>query len=316
MGMLNTRKHYTNSGFTIVELLIVVVVIAVLAAISIVAYNGITGRAKNAALQSELASQSKKFNIWKVQNGEQYPSDLTTARAAGMLVDNSSVTYTSYIANNTTTPANFCATASRDGTEYSISSTATSPVLGRCVTNLVNNPNLETTGNGYSSANSATWSRLPNTTLGGNYLAQAVLPSGGTVGSGLSINWSGNLAGWTADTNYTLSLDTYSSVARQLDLTVQGTGVVGTPGHAYVTYTAGQTRRIYANFATNALSGGFSINAYLVRTDSAAGTLYVKNVAMFVGSTNYAYADGNSLGWFWNGEANNSTSTGPAVVSQ
>ena len=35
----------TKSGFTIVELLIVIVVIAILAAITIVAYNGIQNRA-------------------------------------------------------------------------------------------------------------------------------------------------------------------------------------------------------------------------------------------------------------------------------
>ena len=43
-----------KSGFTIVELLIVIVVIAVLAAISIVAYNGIQNRAYNSAVQSDL----------------------------------------------------------------------------------------------------------------------------------------------------------------------------------------------------------------------------------------------------------------------
>ena len=37
MSMIRTDKH----GFTIVELLIVIVVIAILAAITVVAYNGI-----------------------------------------------------------------------------------------------------------------------------------------------------------------------------------------------------------------------------------------------------------------------------------
>jgi len=41
-------------GFTIVELLIVVVVIAILAAISVIAYNGIQNRANDSAVESDL----------------------------------------------------------------------------------------------------------------------------------------------------------------------------------------------------------------------------------------------------------------------
>ena len=43
-------------GFTIVELLIVIVVIAILASISIVAYNGVQQRARTTALQSDVRS--------------------------------------------------------------------------------------------------------------------------------------------------------------------------------------------------------------------------------------------------------------------
>lgn len=51
--MLNNIKTYqTSKGFTIVELLIVIVVIAILAAISIVAYNGIQARARTSSAQS------------------------------------------------------------------------------------------------------------------------------------------------------------------------------------------------------------------------------------------------------------------------
>ncbi len=49
-----------QKGFTLVELLIVIVVIAILAAISIVAYNGIQNRAKASASQSAAETTQKK----------------------------------------------------------------------------------------------------------------------------------------------------------------------------------------------------------------------------------------------------------------
>ena len=54
------------SGFTIVELLIVVVVIAILVAITIVSYNGITRQADTAAIKTGLSSVAKKLTI-KIQ---------------------------------------------------------------------------------------------------------------------------------------------------------------------------------------------------------------------------------------------------------
>ncbi|MGB2786949.1 MAG: type II secretion system protein [Candidatus Saccharimonadaceae bacterium] len=61
MTFNNIKK---DRGFTIVELLIVIVVIAILAAITIVAYNGIQNRAKTAAGQSLANSIIKKAEAW------------------------------------------------------------------------------------------------------------------------------------------------------------------------------------------------------------------------------------------------------------
>ena len=53
-----------TKGFTIVELLIVIVVIAILAAISIVAYTGIQNRSKTSAAQTVASQLSKKAIAW------------------------------------------------------------------------------------------------------------------------------------------------------------------------------------------------------------------------------------------------------------
>jgi len=59
----------SKSGFTIVELLIVVVVIAILAAISIVAYTNIQTRARASAIASELKATEKALAAYKVVSG-------------------------------------------------------------------------------------------------------------------------------------------------------------------------------------------------------------------------------------------------------
>lgn len=67
------QKQTLSRGFTIVELLIVIVVIAILAAITIVAYNGVQKRAMNTARHAELTAWMKTFEAYKATNGA-YPS--------------------------------------------------------------------------------------------------------------------------------------------------------------------------------------------------------------------------------------------------
>lgn len=66
-----------NTGFTIVELLIVIVVIAILAAISIVAYNGIQSRAHDTAIQNDLNNISKQIRQYAILNGS-FPTGSAT----------------------------------------------------------------------------------------------------------------------------------------------------------------------------------------------------------------------------------------------
>ena len=60
------------NAFTIVELLIVIVVIAILAAVSIVAYTGIQERANNVSIQSTITQLQKRLELYSAQNGN-YP---------------------------------------------------------------------------------------------------------------------------------------------------------------------------------------------------------------------------------------------------
>lgn len=82
------KRRATQSGFTIVELLIVIVVIAILAAITIVAYNGIQERTRESALRSDLAQAVRQIEVAKASDpSEQYPA---TQAAAGIRVSSSS----------------------------------------------------------------------------------------------------------------------------------------------------------------------------------------------------------------------------------
>ncbi len=73
----------TTSGFTLVELLIVIVVIAILAAISVVVYGGISKRAEATRAASVAAQAAKLIELYYVDHGVYPPATPNTGFTPG-----------------------------------------------------------------------------------------------------------------------------------------------------------------------------------------------------------------------------------------
>lgn len=98
-----------SKGFTIVELLIVVLVIGILAAITIVVYKGMQDRAYTSAIQADLALAAKQIQVDYNLNGS-FPATAAAANNGKGLTSSNGTTF-SYSLDTSTSPATFCLAA-------------------------------------------------------------------------------------------------------------------------------------------------------------------------------------------------------------
>jgi len=118
---MKKQKTQPSLGFTIVELLVVIVVIGVLAAITVVSYTGIAQKAVASSLQSDLANASQQLKMFQVENSLFPTANNCPSPNANEICLKSSpgVTFL-YAVNNSASPQVFSLSATKDNYVYSI----------------------------------------------------------------------------------------------------------------------------------------------------------------------------------------------------
>ncbi len=326
-GHATLHPSSLRRGFTIVELLIVVVVIAILAAITIVAFNGIQNRAKSSAAQTSSSSASKKVFSYATINSDQFPADLATAGIS----DSGDTTY-QYSVNNSVNPRTFCVTTTNGTVSYYQSNTVTSPTLGACpghgvngvpaITNLAINPSAETNVTGYG-ANASTVTRDTGWAQDGT-ASLRITPTSGVTNDSF-VNLGGDLGairlGMIAGRTYTVS--------GTIRLAAAQTGTLGGSARKMTAWytTAGGSHVQASSAAAPNAAGSTRVSVSMsIPSDaiaawirlyngafSGAGDVWWDSIMVTEGSTLPNYADGNSLNWAWSSTVNNSSSTGPPL---
>lgn len=130
LNVLN-NKIQNNYGFTIIELLIVIVVIGILAAITLVSYTGVTKKATEAGLTSDLSGAKKQLEMFKVSNGT-YPKTVNCSIAessTNICIKSSSGNVYTYTPIPATDPTQYTLLNEKDNIKYIITDNTKSTTI-------------------------------------------------------------------------------------------------------------------------------------------------------------------------------------------
>jgi prepilin-type N-terminal cleavage/methylation domain-containing protein len=103
---IEVEETKQDKGFTLVELLIVIVILGILATVTVFAVTGITDKGKTSACQADAKTLETAEEAYAANTGS-YTADEATLVSAGLLHDvsaNMNVTVTPAVADNPATP--------------------------------------------------------------------------------------------------------------------------------------------------------------------------------------------------------------------
>lgn len=305
--MIVGKGNARQAGFTIVELLIVIVVIAILAVIVVVAYNGIQQQARVSVVQADLGQAKKQLEMYKqTQASGSYPALLSSTS-----VKTNGGTQLDYVYDRTNNT--YCIRGAQGTTSYYLTNTLDNPQQGTCtITNYARNPQVVVNHANFATQTPVgnTYSRVAGVGPAGEAVYRVALVNSGQVriNVGLAV-----LTAQPGD-QFNVSFWMHSSLALT-DAYIQcgfGTAWVDFPIEAV---TNGWKR--YSAVVT-VPTGAVSVQACQFLSSNSvsvpAGTVFmVTKVQATQGPTLYEFADGETPGWTWSGAQYSSTSSGPSL---
>ncbi|MDM1284699.1 prepilin-type N-terminal cleavage/methylation domain-containing protein [Acinetobacter indicus] len=104
MFRARSRRLVANKGFTLIELMIAVAIVAILAAIAFPSYQDSVKRTKRAEAQAELLGIGQKLASYKLANGSFYEANLQNVYGGNVINKSGSITYNLSLSDTSTDP--------------------------------------------------------------------------------------------------------------------------------------------------------------------------------------------------------------------